>query len=93
MLENVKLALRISNTAFDTEIESLIDAARLDLQLSGVRSDKVSDDTDKLIERAITVYCKANFGLDNPDYERYVFSYESLKRHLTLAGDYIETVE
>ncbi|MBQ6459118.1 MAG: DNA-packaging protein [Exiguobacterium sp.] len=93
MLAAVKLALRITNTAFDSEIESLIDAARLDLQLSGVRSDKVNDDSDKLIERAITVYCKAHFGLDNPDYERYASSYDSLKRHLTLAGDYIETVE
>ncbi|WP_188433565.1 head-tail connector protein [Kroppenstedtia guangzhouensis] len=90
MLDDVKQTLRIStaNTAFDNEIETLIDAARLDLIQSGVSALKVNDDTDALIKRAIITYCKAYFGYDNPDAERFTQSYIMLKQHLALASDY-----
>lgn len=85
MLDKVKLALRVSGTVFDLEIQDLIDAAKLDLQISGVV--KV-DEEDALIQRAIIVYCKANFGYDNNEAERFQKSYDMLKQHLSLAGDY-----
>ena len=85
MLDKVKLALRVSGTVFDLEIQDLIDAAKLDLQISGVV--KV-DEEDALIQRAIIVYCKANFGYDNNEAERFEKSYDMLKQHLSLAGDY-----
>lgn len=91
LLTDVKPVLRISasNTVFDAEVQGLIDAAKADLELSGVLASKVVD-TDPLIVRAVFTYCKANFGYDNPDAERFQSSYDSLKRHLTLASDYIE---
>lgn len=85
MLEKVKNSLRISGNAFDVEIADLIEAAKLDLKISGVV--KISD-TDALIQRAIIVYCKANFGYDNTEAERFQNSYDMLKQHLSLAGDY-----
>jgi len=88
MLESVKLALRITNTAFDGEISDLIEAARQELILSGVSSSKASDESDPLIKRAITTYVKANFGWDNPDSEKLNQAFQSLKMHLSLAGDY-----
>ena len=90
MLDKVKLVLRIKHNAFDEEIQDLIDSARQDLILSGVSSDlaEAESDIDPLIERAITVYCKAHFGYDNPDADRFNHSYQMLKQHLTLAGDY-----
>ena len=91
MLENVKTALRIRNTSFDGEIEDLIDAARHDLALSGVLVEKTESDDDPLIIRAIITYCKANFGYDNPDADRFEKSYVMLKQHLSLAGDYYES--
>lgn len=93
ILDSVKKSLRISpsNTAFDEEVADLITAARDDLKLSGVLSDKVNDEEDSLIKRAITIYCKANFGFDNPDADRFQVSYGSLKAHLTLSQEY--TVE
>ena len=81
----------ISNTAFDGEITDLISAARSDLKLSGVLESKVNDDTDALIKRAIVVYCKANFGWNNPDAEKLQQSYDMLKMHLSLSQEY--TVE
>lgn len=85
MLNKIKQSLRITHNALDIEVQDLIDAARADLHISGVLK---LDDEDPLIIRAITVYSKANFGLDNADSEKYQESYNSLKTHLALSGEY-----
>lgn len=90
MLKAARLALRISSDAFDPEITDLISAARAELAEIGVLPSKTSSDTDPLIKRAVVLYVKAEFGLDNPDAPRYRESFDLLKRHLALASDYIE---
>lgn len=85
MLESAKRALRIKSSAFDTEILELIESAKLDLKISGIVN---IIDKDPLIAQAIKTYCKANFGLDNKDSEKYQRSYDMLKQHLSLCGDY-----
>ena len=92
MLDDVKTVLRISNNAYDAEIEDLIEAAKMDLILSGVHESKIVE-TDPLIKRAIIVYCKANFGWNNPDAERLQHSYNMLKIHLALSQEYAEVTE
>lgn len=85
-------ALRIKHPKFDGEISDLIAAARADLcTLGGIKADKVCDESDPLIKRAITAYVKAEFGLDNGDAERYRESYEMIKRHLMLSDEYKTT--
>lgn len=86
ILEDVKRSLRITNSHFDSEVQDLIDASELDLQLSGISYVEV----DQLIKRAITTYVKAHFGYDNADADRFNDSYVMLKQHLCLSGDYIE---
>jgi len=93
LLDDIKLTLRISNTAFDSEISDLISAAQSDLKLSGVLESKVNDDTDPLIKRAIIIYVKANFGWNNPDAEKLQHSYNMLKIHLALSQEYAEVTE
>ena len=94
ILDDIKIALRISNTAYDSEINDLIAAARADLMLAGILLAKANDDTDPLIKRAITVYVKANFGWNNPDSEKLQQSYDMLKAHLALSQEYtVEAVE
>lgn len=88
LIDDVKSALRISNNSFDGELTILISAAASDLILAGVTSAKANSLTDPLIQRAVIVYCKANFGLDNPDAEKYQKSFDSLKMHLTLTDEY-----
>lgn len=90
ILNDVKVALRIAATTtdFDGEINDLISAAIDDLKLAGVAADKAID-TDPLIKRAITTYCKAYFGYDNPDADRLVRAYDMLKTHLALSVDYM----
>lgn len=86
LLDDVKMVLR---TDMDDEVFDLIEAAKADLQLSGVSSRKIVD-TDPLIKRAITVYCKANYGYQDPYVaESFLKSYNMLKSHLTLSTDYV----
>ncbi len=87
MLENIKKSLRITNSAFDDEIQDLIDSAMADLFISGIIN---YTDNDILILRAVTIYCKANFGY-NENSERFQNSYDLLKTHLALSGDYSAT--
>lgn len=89
MLDDVKLALRISTTDFDAEITGLIEAAKIDLKISGVNK---IEETDPLIQRAITIYVKSHFGYDNPEAERFDVSYVNLKQHLSMSSDYNEVV-
>jgi hypothetical protein len=86
ILDDVKLSLRITNTAYNAEITDLINAAKGDLGLSGVLNSAI--DTDAMIKRAITLYCKAYFGFANADADRQIAAYNSLKNHLSLSADY-----
>lgn len=89
LIDDIKLSLRISSsaTAFNIEITDLINAAKADLGLSGILDEYILD-SDALIRRAITTYCKANFGYDNPDADRLQRAYDMLKNHLTMSADY-----
>lgn len=86
MLEKVKLALRITTNAYNTELQGLIDAAKLDLGIAGVT---LPQTLDAIVERAIITYCKVNFGSPN-DYERLKASYDEQKAQLSMATGYTE---
>jgi len=81
--------LRITGVEYEHEITDLINAACADLGLGGIVPKKLYNNNDPLIRRAIHLYVKANFGLDNPDSEKYAASYDTLKRHLMLSSEYI----
>lgn len=93
MLEDIKLSLRISGTDLNTEILDLIEAAKADLALSGVNTDKLIE-TDPLAKRAVILYCKAHFGYEDIKIsERLEQSYISLKQHLSLSDEYTKVIE
>ena len=83
MLNKIKLALRINNSAYDGEITDLINACKKELELAGIASSNIVE-TDEMIIQTIKCYCKANFGYDNTDADRYIKSYDSLKSFLCL---------
>ncbi len=87
MLELVKRALRVTASVFDTELAALIEAALDDLEIAGVAA---RDNEDRpLIRRAVTTYCKANFG-EPEDYDRLKASYDEQKSQLMTAVGYAE---
>ena len=83
MLSEVKLAMAITSTAFDSEITSLISAALLDLGISGVSQ----AEPDALVMQAVKTYCRANFQ-SPPDYDRLAESYRQQKANLMTASGY-----
>lgn len=87
MLEQVKRALRITAAVFDTELTALIEAALDDLEIAGVAAR--DNQTKPLILRAVTTYCKANFG-EPDDYNRLKASYDEQKAQLMTAFGYAE---
>jgi len=88
MLEKVKLALRITTTAFDSELNDLIDAAKLDLGIAGVVIPVTTDNSlDAIVSKAIITYCKLNFG-EPDEYDRLKSSYDEQKAQLSMATGY-----
>lgn len=83
-LPAVKMALRVTTNAYDTELNGLINAALLDMGIAGVTND---DDTDDIILRAIITYCRLNFGKPD-DYDRLKASYDEQKAQLSMATGY-----
>ena len=86
MLEKVKLALRISTNKYDSELNDLIDAAKLDLGIAGV---EVPETLDALVSKAIITYCKMSFGLPE-DYDRLKRSYDEQKAQMSNATGYTD---
>lgn len=91
--DKVKLALRLSGTAFDDEVNDNIDAAIADLRLVGIVVTETQEEgsptevSDPLLVRAIVLYAKAEFGYLN-DAERFRKAYDYLKCSLSLSEDY-----
>ena len=86
MLELVKTALRITTTAYDSELNYLIEAAKLDLGIAGVN---VPEELDAVVKKAIITYCKMSFGLPE-DYDRLKRSYDEQKAQLSNATGYTD---
>lgn len=84
-LEEVKLALRIKNSAYDAEIISLIAAAQATMAASGVSADHAED---PMYKAAITAYCKAHFGMENDNADRWNAIFANIVQHMALCGTY-----
>lgn len=89
MLEKVKLALRVTTDAFDSELLELIEAAKLDLGIAGV---VVPEEVDAIVSRAITTYCKIHFG-EPDEYDRLKASYDEQKAQLSMATGYTTWID
>lgn len=86
MLEMVRMALRITTTAYDAELTYLIDAAKLDLGIAGV---VLPEELDPLVTKAVITFCKLSFGLPE-DYDRLKRSYDEQKAQLSNATGYTD---
>ena len=85
MLTAVKLALRITTNAFDSELNALIQAAMKDLGIAGIDAETLADDA--LVEQAIKTYVRMSFGSPS-DYDRLKRSYDEQKAQMQTATGY-----
>lgn len=76
LLDDVKVALRVTSNAFDPEIDALIAACQQDMRVRGLGM--AVDGDDPLAKAAVLMYCKAHFGYDNDEAVRFDESYRSI---------------
>lgn len=84
-LEKIKLAIRISHSKLDEDVQADIDACMADLKLVGVI---YADESDPLIFNAIKLWCRSLYTDDTVKGAEYLRRYESLKACLMVAEGY-----
>ena len=102
MLNECRLAMRITTEAYDGELCRLMDAAAHDLAIAGVElpgtvaftvtESGISDTstlTDAMCQQAIFTYVRMNFGTPN-DYIQLRDSYDLQKTQLMHASGYTD---
>ena len=86
LLLKIKVALRITADAYDSELLELIEAAKLDLGIAGVT---LPSTLDAICERAIITYVKIHFAvMTDGEYTRMKASYDEQKAQLSTATGY-----
>lgn len=92
MLDKVKLALLITSDDFDTELNDLIGAAFIDLNIGDVSEDvTILETTDSAIIRAVCTYCGYQWEIMHGSLNRseaYKRSYDEQKAQLSMATGY-----
>ena len=85
-LADVRLALRITTSAFDKELSDLMQAACADLGIAGVTQTCTGN---PLVRRAVITYIKMHFG-EPDEYDRLKKSYDEQKAQLATATGYTD---
>jgi hypothetical protein len=90
LLDKVKMACRITTTAYNEELTDLIAAGFADLGITDIKPDVLTEENiTPLVQRAVTTYCRIHFGQPD-DYERLKASYDEQKSQLLMSGDYTD---
>ena len=89
MLNDIKLILGITSTAFDTILQTYINGAKSDLQMIGIAPSKVVE-TDSLIYSAIVSYVLSM--VDTYEYrelsaQSYALQKDQLRHYVEYRGD------
>lgn len=84
-LELCKSALRVVTTAYDPEIQLLIESAEKDLGIAGVEYETA----DSLVTKAIMTYVRMSFG-DPENYKELKSAYDEQKAQLQVASGYTD---
>jgi len=86
LIDTCKMAMRVTTSSYDTEIQEYINSAMLDLGIAGV---EVPQTTDALLNKAILTYVRMSFG-SPADYDRLKASYDEQKAQLMNATGYTD---
>ncbi len=85
ILDDVKMACRVSTNKLDAEYTRLINSAILDLGVAGVETGTI----DELVIEAICTYCKMRSGIPE-DYAELKAAYDEMKSQLSNASGYTD---
>lgn len=93
LLDDVKVACRVTTTAFDTELNDLILSGLADLGITDIKAELLvnTEEILPLIKQAVITYCKMNFGFQSDShYTRLKASYDEQKSQLLMSSEYAE---
>lgn len=99
LIDDMRLALRVTTTDFDSEINTLIEAARYDMERTGVNPALLAKEAEtgnianSFVKQAIAAYCKAHFGYDNPESEQLDAAYRRIVCDLLNSSENIAAKE
>jgi hypothetical protein len=76
LIDDVRVALRVTSTMTDVEVDALIEGAIADMRRVGIRDELLERESlSPLAKAAVVMWCKANYGFDNSEgptyFERY----------------------
>lgn len=75
--------LRTTGAWAESEIKGIIASALADLEYSGVDLKACEqDERAALVYRAVAVYARAQFGMDNPDFTRLMKAFKAMEVEL-----------
>ncbi len=86
LINEAKLARRLKTDAFNNQVQSLLQAAMLDLGVAGVQ---IPDELDALVKQAAITYFLMHFGQPD-DYDRLKRSYDEQKAQLSTCTGYTD---
>lgn len=86
LIDNCKMALRVTTTSYDTEIQSYIEAAILDLGIAGV---EIPATDNALVNKAVLTYVRMSFGAP-ANYDKLKESYDEQKAQLMNATGFTD---
>lgn len=82
LLDDARLALRVTSNMTDVEVQLWIDAALADMKRVGIREELIdADNPSALVRGAVICYVKAQYGYDNSEAQRFMAAYRA-----TVAG-------
>ena len=86
LLDNCKMAMRVTTDAYDAEIIEYIEAAKLDLGVVGV---EIPQTADALVNKEIMTYVRMSFGAP-ANYDKLKAAYDEQKATLMNATGYTD---
>lgn len=86
LIDTCKMAMRVTTSAYDTEIQTYIESAMLDLGIAGV---EIPQTADALVNKAVLTYVRMSFGSPS-DYDKLKESYDEQKAQLMNATGYTD---
>jgi len=99
LLDDIRKSLRVTTDALDSEIEMNIGAALYDMERAGVNPALLTVDEETgnlenaLVKKAVTVLCKADFGYDVNEADRFEASYDRILNALLNSSQNIAAME
>lgn len=86
MLEDIKLALRITHDKIDNDLEQMEKTVKSDLLRAGAKPEVIVDE-NPLVRRIIIIYCKRELTSSVEKRDRFHQAYEQMLDEIRKSGD------